>query len=193
LRIHGVQRDIARRGGERGADQFAAEPHHQSGLIDIGAGIAIPDARVRRQYLHSLGFQRDERGFVNGRDLIVREYLHRLERIAQVTVGPRAVEDGMTYVRASGPAAAAPAGRLIELFHAAAARMYWAENYYREMTLSRTGLRLSFTPWGDNYFPTICLYPIRRYAACLYPICGAWARPASGRPVAVERATASAR
>jgi hypothetical protein len=69
---------------------------------------------------------------VNGGDLIFREYLHRLERIAQMPVGPRAIEDGVTDVGAARSAAAAAANRLIGLFHADAARRLVGGDYYSE-------------------------------------------------------------
>ncbi len=53
--------------------------------------------------------------------LIVREHLQRLERIAQMPIRPRAVEDCVADVRASGAASTAPAERLIGLFHASVA------------------------------------------------------------------------
>jgi len=82
FRIHGVQRDIARRSRKRSADQFAGEPHHQRRFIDLGTGVAIQNARILRQYLHALRFKHDQRRLVNGGDLVIGEHFHRLERIA---------------------------------------------------------------------------------------------------------------
>ena len=124
FRIHGVQRNIARRGGERGADQFAGEPHHQRRLVDFGAGISIQNPRIGRQYFHALRFEHDESGLVNGGDLIIGEHFHRHERIAQMPVGPRAIEDCVADVGAFGPSPAAPANRFFRLFHASPAREF---------------------------------------------------------------------
>ena len=155
---------------ERCADQFAVEAHHQRCLIDFGAGPAIQHARIGGQHLHALSFQNDECGFVNRRHLIVGEHLHGLEWIAQMPVRPRAVEDGMADIGAAGSASAAPTDRVFRLFHAGAARVFWAENYYRENRRSSCrrahefehcariifGMPLSDTPMPIRGRPTAC-------------------------------------
>ena len=77
-------------------DQFAVEPHHLRRLVDLGARLRVAHSRIGRQHLHALRFENDERRFVNSGDLIFRKNPHRLERIAQMAVGPRAIEDGVT-------------------------------------------------------------------------------------------------
>jgi hypothetical protein len=116
VRVHRVQRNIARRAGERSADQLAGQPHDLRRLFDFGTGVSVPDPRIGRQHLHALSFQHDERGFVNGSHLIIGEYLHRREGVAQMTIWARAVEDRMAGIGASGSASVASANRLFRLF-----------------------------------------------------------------------------
>jgi hypothetical protein len=54
---------------------------------------------------------------VDGRHLIVGEDLERLEGIAQMPVGPRAVEYGVTDFGARGAAPVASTGLFVGLFH----------------------------------------------------------------------------
>ena len=145
LRVDGMQRHIARCARERARHQIAAEAHDLRRLVDLGAGVAISDARIRRQHLHALCFEHLQRGLVNGRDLIVGEHLQRLERIAQMPVGLRAVEYGVTDLGGSGPAPAAPAERLIGWFHADAALQWVGKRrlapIIRKMPMSGAGAR----------------------------------------------------
>ncbi len=86
-----------------------------------------------------------QRGLVNGRDLIVGKHLQRFERVAQMPVGLRAIEYGVTDLGGSGPAPAAPAERLIGWFHADAALEWVGKRrlalIIRKMPMSGAGAR----------------------------------------------------
>ncbi len=72
LRIHRMQSDVVRRRGERGAHQIRGSSRtDQRRFIDLGAGVAVQNARIGRQNLHALGFQNDERCIVYRGDLVV--------------------------------------------------------------------------------------------------------------------------
>ena len=117
LRIHGMQRDVVRRACQRGGDECAVEAHDLRGFVHRRAGVAIAHACIGRQHLHPLRLENDERRLVNGGDLIVRKHPHRLEGIAQMAIGARAIEDGVArFGRSAAPSA--PSLRLVGLFHA---------------------------------------------------------------------------
>ena len=97
-------------------------------------------------------------------------------------VRPGAIEYCVADVRASRTAPAASA-YFIGLFHAVLLRNS-GRKFIIEKSAALKGLarkpRYAFIRYVDA-------------GICCYPICGAAACPASGRPVAIERATASAR
>src|ERR1700676_5196666 len=64
---------------------------------------------------------------MNGGDLIVGKHFQRHEGIAQMPVGPRAVEDGVADVGARWAAPAAATLRLIGLFHAKRPAGFWGK------------------------------------------------------------------
>ena len=107
LRIDRVQRDLARCARQRCRDEGAVDAHDLARLIDARAGFPVHPACIGGQHLHALGLEHDERRFVHRRDLVVRKHPHRRERIAQMAVGPRAIEYGMRLL--AGPRAAAAA------------------------------------------------------------------------------------
>ena len=161
LWIHRMQRDVARRCAQRSRDEVAAEAHGLGCLVEVSPGIAVGLSGIGRQHLHPLRLEHDERGIVDGRYLIVGEHLERLEGVAQMPVGPRAVEHGVADFGARGAAPVASTGLFVGLFHEGYAGS-WEKISIRKMT---------------------------RPAACHYPICRSNDMPLSDTPVTRERSS----
>ena len=126
LRIHRMQRDVARRGRKRCCDKSAIDAHDVARLIDAGARVPEQPARIFRQHLHALRLEHHERRIVHRGDLVVRKYLQRRERIAQVPVGAGAIEDGMDVI----PGCRTPT--------APGARFHWFCHYFKYTRLPAT-------------------------------------------------------
>ncbi len=120
--IERVERELARRRGQRLGDQAAIDAHDLRRLVDFRARLRVAlAAPIGREHLHALVFQQRECGHVDRRDLVVRVDARVVERVHHVPVGARP----LGYRRSrhgSGRAAAARAAARAARFDFAHAR-----------------------------------------------------------------------
>ena len=94
VRVHRVEGEFGRAGGQRLLHQLAVELHHLGFFVHFSAASLVGGATLGGQHLVALGFQQRERGLVDGLHLVLREDLHGLERVLQMAVSQRARRRG---------------------------------------------------------------------------------------------------
>ena len=138
-RVRCMHEKMAWRGGQRLRDQGPRNPHQLSGLVDLGATIAIAAPCVGREHLHAVGLQDQQCGLVQRADLIVGKHPQRLEGILEVTVSGGARRSRRSTL-GGGTAAASRAsgGARFKVGHARAApEVGWWAGAKRSMSQER--------------------------------------------------------